>query len=64
MNTTIQSQNSSPCVAEMLSQPDPMMEHLVGRQGQPRAAKLYAMQLRDWKGWNKDPPLSIFPTLI
>jgi len=40
------------------------MEHLVvmvgvmvGRQGQPRGAQVYAMQLNDWKGWSQDPPL-------
>ena len=33
-----------------------MIEHLVGRQGQPRGAQLHAMQLSDWKGWSQDPP--------
>jgi len=33
------------------------MEHLVGRQGQPRGAQLHAMHLSDWKGWSQDPLL-------
>jgi len=34
-----------------------VIEHLVGRQGQPRGAQGYAMHVRDWPGWNQDPPL-------
>ena len=34
-----------------------LIEHLVGRQGQPRGAQVYAMQLSDWQGWSQDPPL-------
>ena len=34
-----------------------VMEHLVGRQGQPRGAQSHAMQLIDWKEWSHDPPL-------
>jgi len=34
-----------------------VMEHLVGRQGQPRGAQVHAMQLIDWKEWSHDPPL-------
>lgn len=34
-----------------------MIEHLVGRQGQPRGAQVCAMQLSDQKGWSQDPPL-------
>jgi len=33
------------------------MEHLVGRQGQPRGVQGHAIQLSDWKGWSQDPPL-------
>ena len=29
-----------------------MIEHLVGRQGQPRGAQVHAVHLSDWKGWN------------
>ena len=39
------------------SQPEPVMEHLVGRQGQPKGAQLHAMYLSDWKGRSQDPPL-------
>jgi len=35
-----------------------VIEHLVGRQGQPGSAQVYAMQLSDQKGWSQDPPLS------
>jgi len=34
-----------------------VIEHLVGRQGQPRGAQVYAMYLCDWKGGSQDPPL-------
>ena len=34
-----------------------VMEHLVGRQGQPRGAQVHAMQLTDQKDWSQDPPL-------
>ena len=34
-----------------------MIEHLVGRQAQPRGAQLHAMHLSDCKGWSHDPPL-------
>jgi len=34
-----------------------VIEHLVGRQGQPRGAQLHAMQLSDQKGWSQNPPL-------
>ena len=39
------------------SQLEAVIEHLVGRQGQPRGAQLHAMGLSDWKGRNQDPPL-------
>ena len=35
-----------------------MIEHLVGRLGQPRGAQLHAVHLSDWNGWSQDPPLS------
>ena len=34
-----------------------MIEHLVGKQGQPRGAQLHAMHLSGWKGWSQDPLL-------
>src|SRR5699024_7847101 len=34
-----------------------VIEHLVGRQGQPRGAQVYAMHLSDWEGCSQDPPL-------
>ena len=39
------------------SQLEAVIEHLVGRQGQPRGAQLHAMPLSDWKGRSQDPPL-------
>jgi len=32
-----------------------LIEHLVGRQGQPRGAQVQAMHLNDRKGWSQDP---------
>jgi len=40
------------------SQPDPVFEHLVGRQSQDKGAQLHAMRLSDWKGWSQGPPLT------
>jgi len=37
---------------------EPVIEHLVGRQGQPRGAQVHAVHLSDRKGWSQDPPLS------
>jgi len=34
-----------------------VIEHLVGRQGQPKGAQVYAIHLNDQKGWSQDPPL-------
>lgn len=31
-----------------------VIEHLVGRQGQPREAQVYAVHLSDQKGWSQD----------
>ena len=39
------------------SQLETVIEHLVGRQGQPRGAQVHAMYLSDWKGWSQDPSL-------
>ena len=39
------------------SQLGAVIEHLVGRQDQPRGAQLCAMYLSDQKGWSQDPPL-------
>ena len=46
------------CNGNAESQPEAVIEHLVGRQGQTRAVQLQAMPLSDWKGWCQDPPLS------
>jgi len=34
-----------------------VIEHLVGRQGQPRGAQVHAVYLSDQKGWSQDAPL-------
>ena len=34
-----------------------MVEHLVGRQGQPVGAQVHVMYLSDQNGWDWDPPL-------
>ena len=45
------------CSGNAESQLEAVIEHLVGRQGQPRGAQVHAMQLRDRKGWSQDLPL-------
>jgi len=45
------------CSKNAKSQLEPVIEHLVGRQGQPRRAQVHAMHLSDWKGCSQDPPL-------
>lgn len=45
------------CSGNAKSRPEVVIEHLVGRQGQPRGAQAYAMYLSDRKGWNQDSPL-------
>ena len=45
-------------VAEMLLQPESVIEHLVRRQSQTRGAQVHAVNLSDWKGWSQDPSLS------
>lgn len=50
-----------PGVVELPSWLEPVTEHLVGREGQPRGAQVYAMYLRDQKGWAR---IHSFPDLI
>lgn len=38
-------------VVEMLSWLELVIEHLVGRQDQPRGAQVHAVHLSDQKGW-------------
>jgi len=45
------------CSRNAESQLEAVIEHLVGRQGQPRGAQVQAMYLSDWKGWSQDSPL-------
>jgi len=47
----------SRCSRNAKSQLEAVIEHLVGRQGQPRGAQVYAMQLSAQKRWSQDPPL-------
>jgi len=47
----------SVCSGNARSWPEPVIEHLVGRQGQPRGAQVHAVYLSDQKGWSQDPPL-------
>ena len=44
------------CNGNAESWPEPVIEHLVGRRGQPRGAQLHAVCLNDQKGWSQDPP--------
>ena len=37
------------CSGNAKSQLEAVIEHLGGRQGQPRAVQVYAMHLSDWK---------------
>jgi len=37
---------------------EPVIEHLVGRQGQPKGAQVQVMYLSDHKEWSQDSPLS------
>jgi len=43
------------CSGNAESQPEAVIEHLVGRQ--PRGAQVHAVVLSDRKGWSQDPPL-------
>ena len=45
------------CSGNAKPQPEAVMEHLVGRQAQPKAAQVHAMNLSDQKRWSQDPPL-------
>ena len=54
-NSDKQNRNAH-CRGNAESQLEPVIEHLVGRQGQPRAAQLHAMHLSDQRGWSQDPP--------
>ena len=45
------------CSRDARSEPEAVIKHLVGRQGQPRGAQVLAMHLSDWKGCSQDPPL-------
>ena len=47
----------SDCSRNAESWPEAVMEHLVGRQGQPRGAQVHAVLPSDWKGWSQDPSL-------
>ena len=46
------------CSGSAKSWPEAVIEHLVGRQGQPRGAQLHVMYLSDQKGWILAPALS------
>ena len=45
------------CSRNAKSQLEKVIEHLVGRQGQPGGAQVYAMHWSNWKGRSQDPPL-------
>ena len=47
----------SRCSRNAKSQFEPVIEHLVGRQGQARGAQVHVMELSDRKGRSQDPPL-------
>jgi len=49
------------CSGNAKSWPEAVIEHLVGRQGQPRGAQVHAMYLSDWRGGARMHP---FPDLI
>ena len=51
----------SGCSRNSKSWIEPEMEHLVGRQGQPRGALVHAAQVSDQKGWCQDPKALLFP---
>ena len=40
------------CSGNAKSWPETVIEHLVGRQGQPKGAQVHAMHLIDQKGWS------------
>lgn len=43
------------CSGNAESQPEAVIEHMVGRQGEPRGAQMCAMYMSDWKKWSQDP---------
>jgi len=45
------------CSRNAKSKPEAVIEHQVGRKGQPRGAQVHAMTLSDWNGCSQDPPL-------
>ena len=45
------------CSRNAESQPEAVIEHLVGREGQPRGAQVHAVYLSDWKRCSQDAPL-------
>ena len=45
------------CSGNAKSGLETLIEHLVGRQGQPRGAQVHAVHLCNWKGWSQDPSL-------
>jgi len=45
------------CSGNAKSQPEPVIEYLVGRQGQHRRAQVHCMHLSDRKGWIPATPL-------
>lgn len=45
----------SSCSRSVMSWLEPVIEHVMGRQDQPRGAQLHAMYLSDKKGWSQDP---------
>ena len=44
------------CSRNAKSWPEAVIEHLVGRQGQPRKAQVHAVHLSGLNGWSQDPP--------
>ena len=48
------------CSGNAKSQVEAVIEHLVGRQSQPREAQVHAVYLSDWKGCSQDAPLPRF----
>ena len=40
------------CSGNVKSWFEPVIEHLLGRQGQLRGDQVHAMHLSDWKGWS------------
>jgi len=45
------------CSGNAKSGPEPVIEHLVGRQCRPRGAQVNVMPLSDQKDWSQDPLL-------